>query len=126
MDGGLAVFGFGLFLFAIANLYNRTGDALAWMALALSIGSMGMAFSESRHLRTTSLVLGGVLFVLGLGALVAGLAWWQWLGTVLFGVAYLTLWAEFRYPAFGNVRPEDVPPPHARRRWHLPLRRQRV
>jgi hypothetical protein len=126
MDGGLAVFGVGLFLFAIANLYNRTGDWLAWLSLALSIGVMGMAFSESKHLRTTSLAVGGVMLALGIVGLIAGLSWWQWLGAAAFGVAFLVLWAEFSFPAFGRVRAEDVPHHTPRRRWHLPLRRQRV
>lgn len=126
MDGGLAVFGFGLFLFAIANLYVRTSGWLAWLVLALSLVSMGMAFSESRNLRTTSLALGVVLLALGLIGLLAGVVWWQWLGTFLFGVAFTLLWAEFRFPAFGHVRAEDVPTsPRGRWRIHLP-RRQRV
>ena len=126
MDGGLAVLGFGLFLFSIANMYARSAYGLAWVVLALSLVSMGMAFSESKNLRTFSLGLGGALLLTAVVALIAGVTWWMVLGAFLFGVAYMFLWAEFRYPAFGNVRAEDVPPPTHRRRLHLPFRRQRV
>lgn len=125
MDGGLAVFGFGLFLFSIANLYARTNYVLAWLLLALSLVAMGVAFSESKKLRTISLGLGAVLLVAALVALIAGLAWWTWLGTFLFGVAFMLLWAEFRFPAFGNVRAGDTEA-HGRRRLHRPFRRQRA
>lgn len=127
MDGGLAVFGFGLFLFSIANLYARTNYVLAWLLLALSLVAMGVAFSESRKLRTISLGLGGALLVTALVALIAGLTWWTWLGTLIFGAAFMLLWAEFRFPAFGNVRAEDTPhEAHGRRRLHRPFRRQRA
>ena len=127
MDGVLAVFGFGLFLFSIAHLYARSNYGLAWLLLALSLVAMGAAFSESRRLRTVSLGLGGVLLVTALVGLIAGAAWWTTLGTFLFGVAFTLLWAEFRFPAFGNVRPEDAPPhAHGRRRISLPFRRQRA
>lgn len=127
MDGGLAVLGFGLFLFSIANLYARSAYGLAWVVLALSLVSMGMAFSESKKLRTYSLGLGAALLITTVVALLAGVAWWMVLGTFLFAVAYMFLWAEFRFPAFGNVRAEDVPHhSHGRRRIHLPFRRQRV
>ena len=127
MDGGLAVLGFGLFLFSIASLYARSAYGLAWVVLALSLVSMGMAFSESKNLRTYSVGLGAALLIATVVALIAGVAWWMALGTFLFGVAYMFLWAEFRFPAFGNVRAEDVPH-HTHRRWHIPLpfRRQRV
>jgi hypothetical protein len=127
MDGGLAVLGFGLFIFSIANLYARSAYGLAWFVLALSLVSMGMAFSESKNLRSMSLGLGVALFLGTIVALIAGVTWWLTLGTFLFGVAYMFLWAEFRFPAFGNVRAEDVPHhPPGRWRIHLPFRRQRV
>lgn len=127
MDGGLAVLGFGLFIFSIANLYARSAYGLAWFLLALSLVSMGMAFSESKNLRSMSLGLGVALFLGTIVALIAGVTWWQTLGAFLFGVAYMFLWAEFRFPAFGNVRAEDVPHhEHGRWRIHLPFRRQRV
>jgi hypothetical protein len=127
MDGGLAIFGFGLFLFSIANLYSRSAYVLGWVLLALSLVSMGMAFSESKNLRNVSLGLGGGLLVAAIVSAIAGVVWWQWVGTLAFSIAFGLLWAEFRYPAFGNVRAEDVPP-HAPGRWriHLPHRRQRV
>jgi membrane associated rhomboid family serine protease len=127
MDGGLAVLGFGLFLFSIANLYARSAYGLAWVVLALSLVSMGMAFSESKNLRTYSLGLGAALLLASGVALIAGVAWWMALGAFLFGVAYMFLWAEFRFSAFGNVRAEDVPVrTPGRWRIHLPSRRQRV
>lgn len=127
MDGGLAIFGFGLFLFSIANLYSRSAYGLAWVLLALSLASMGLAFSESKNLRNFSLGMSGALVVAAIVSAIAGVVWWQWLGTFAFAVAYGLLWAEFRFPAFGNVRTEDVPH-HEPGRWriHLPHRRQRV
>jgi amino acid transporter len=121
MDGGLAVFGFGLFLLSIAGLYARTAFGLAWTLVALSLVAMGMAFSESRRLRDVSLGLGAALIVLAAVGLLAGAVWWMTLGTFLFGLAFTLLWAEFRFPSFGNVRAEDVP--HhtpSRRHLHLP------
>ncbi|XXF78406.1 hypothetical protein P2318_01230 [Myxococcaceae bacterium GXIMD 01537] len=127
MDGGLAVFGFGLFLFSIANLYARSAYGLAWVLLALSLVAMGMAFSESKNLRLVSLGLGVVLLAAGLISLIAGVTWWLWVGTMAFGAAFLLLWAEFRFPVFGHVRAEDVPPPGTtRRRLHVPFRHRRA
>ncbi len=126
MDGGLAIFGFGLFLMGIANLYARTSYWLAWVLLALSVVSMGLAFSESKRLREVSLGMGVALLVLTVVALMTGTAWWLTLGTFLFAVAYGVLWAEYRFPFFEHVRPEDVP--HHERRFHVhwPWHRRRA
>lgn len=123
MDGGLAVFGFGLFLLSIANLYARTSYWLAWSLLALSLVAMGMAFSESKRLRELSLGLSAALLVLTLVALIAGTTWWLTLGTFLFAVAFGVLWAEFRFAVFQNVPPGQAPAHHERRLhrhwpWH--------
>lgn len=126
MDGGLAIFGFGLFLLGIANLYARTSYWLAWVLLALSVVSMGLAFSESKRLREVSLGLGVALGVLAVAGLALGAPWWLALGAFLFAVAYVVLWAEYRFPFFEHVRPEDVP--HHERRFHVhwPWQRRRA
>jgi hypothetical protein len=127
MDGGLAVFGFGLFLLSIAGLYARSAFGLAWFLLALSLVSMGMAFSESKRLRELSLGLGGLLIAAAAVSFFAGVAWWMALGTLLFGVAFAVLWAEFRFPAFGNVTADQVPhSTHRRWRIHWPRRMHRA
>lgn len=123
MDGGLALFGFGLFLLSIASLYVRSAFGLAWFLLAVSLISMGTAFSESKRLGTVSLVLGGVLLVAAVVSLLAGVMWWLVLGTFLFATAYVVLWAEFRYSFFGNVPPKQAPHP-PRGRWRLPWPRR--
>jgi hypothetical protein len=127
MDGGLAIFGFGLFLLSIAGLYARSAFGLAWFLLALGLVSMGMAFSESKRLRELSLGLGGLLIVAAAVSFFAGVVWWMALGTFLFGVAFAVLWAEFRFPAFGNITADQVPH-HTHRRWriHWPRRMHRV
>jgi hypothetical protein len=127
MDGGLALFGFGLFLLSIAGLYVRSAFGLAWFLLAVSLVSMGMAFSESKRLREVSLALGAVLLVAGVVSLIMGVMWWMVLGTFAFAAAYLVLWAEFRYAFFGNVPPGQAPQ-HAHRRWriHWPRRAHRT
>ncbi|MCE9668746.1 hypothetical protein LY474_13055 [Myxococcus stipitatus] len=127
MDGGLAVLGFCLFLFSIANLYARTAYGLAWSLVVLSMVSMGMAFSESRKLRELPLGLGVLLLALSAIALASGSRWWLVLGTFMFAVAYGVLWAEFRFSFFGNVKPEDLPPRHERRlHVHWPWHRRRT
>jgi hypothetical protein len=127
MDGGLALFGFGLFLLSIAGLYVRSAFGLAWFILAVSLVSMGMAFSESKRLREVSLALGAVLLVAGVVSVIMGVMWWMVLGTFAFAAAYLLLWAEFRYAFFGNIPPEQVPQ-HSHRRWriHWPRRAHRM
>ena len=127
MDGGLAIFGFGLFLLSIAGLYARSAFGLACFLLAVSLVSMGMAFSESKRLRELSLGLGAVLIVAAAVSFFMGAVWWMALGTFLFGVAFAVLWAEFRFPAFGNVT-EDQVPHHTHRRWriHWPRRMHRT
>lgn len=126
MDGGLAVFGFGLFLFSIANLYARTTYWMAWVMLALSVVSMGWAFSESKRLREISLGLGVALLLLSIVALAVGAPWWLAVGAFLFAVAYGVLWAEYRFAYFEHVRTEDMP--HHERRFHIhwPWHRRRT
>jgi amino acid transporter len=127
MDGGLALFGFGIFLLSIAGLYARSAFGLAWFLLALSLVSMGMAFSESRRLREVSLGLGVLLLAASVIGLIVGVAWWMVLGTFIFSAAYFVLWAEFRFPFFGHVTEEQVPQ-HHRGRWriHWPRRAHRM
>ena len=128
MDGGLAVFGFGLFLLGIANLYARTSYWMAWVMLALSLVSMGLAFSESKRLREVSLGMAVVLLVLSGVAMAAGVPWWLALGAFLFAVAYGVLWAEFRFPYFEHVGPEEAKAHAQARRFHMhwPWQRRRV
>ena len=127
MDGGLALFGFGLFLLSIAGLYVRSSFGLAWYLLAAALVSMGMAFSESKRLREVSLGLGVALLAGSLVSLIVGAVWWMVLGTFLFAVAYVVLWAEFRFVAFGNITQDQVPH-HTKGRWriHWPRRAHRL
>jgi hypothetical protein len=118
MDGGLALFGFGLFLLSIAGLYVRSSFGLAWFLLAAALVSMGMAFSESKRLREISLGLGGALLAAAVVSLIAGAVWWMVLGTFLFAAAYVVLWAEFRFVGFGHITQEQVPH-HARGWWRI-------
>ena len=131
MDGGLAVFGFGLFLLGIANLYARTSYWLAWVLLAISLVSMGVAFSESKRLREISLGLGVTLLVLSIVAMATGTPWWLSLFTFVFAVAYGLLWAEYRYAFFGHISPEEAAAherAHQERRFHVhwPWHRRRA
>ena len=127
MDGGLAIFGFGLFLLSIAGLYARSAFGLAWFLLAVGLVSMGMAFSESKRLRELSLGLGVLLLGASAVSLFLGVVWWMALGTFLFGAAFVVLWAEFRFTAFGNIT-EDQVPHHTAHRWrfHWPRRAHRT
>ncbi|GMT97632.1 hypothetical protein KH5H1_17510 [Corallococcus caeni] len=127
MDGGLAIFGFGLFLLSIASLYARTAYWLAWPLLAISMLAMGMAFSESKRLRDLSLGVAAVLGVLFIAALATGTVWWLTLAVFLFAVAFGMLWAEFRFEYFGHVTRQELPHHHARRGpVHWPWQRRRV
>lgn len=128
MDGGLAVFGFGLFLMGIANLYARTSYWMAWILLALSLVSMGLAFSESKRLREFSLGMAVVLLVLSGVALATGVPWWLSLGAFLFAVAYGVLWAEFRFAFFEHVSAEEAHAHAHARRFHVhwPWHRRRT
>ncbi|WP_338872098.1 hypothetical protein [Myxococcus stipitatus] len=126
MDGGLAVFGFGLFLLSIANLYARTAYWMAVSILLLSVISMGMAFSESKKLRELSLGIGIALLVLTIVGLAVGTRWWLTLATFLFSVAFAVLWAEYRFAFFGHVRQQDLPAHHSgRMHMHWPWQRRR-
>jgi hypothetical protein len=118
MDGGLAIFGLGLFLLSIAGLYVRSSFALAWFLLAAALVSMGMAFSESKRLRQVPLGLAAALLGAAVVGLIVGAVWWMVLGTFVFAAAYLVLWAEFRYAFFGNTPPEQTPHP-AGSRWRI-------
>lgn len=127
MDGGLAIFGFGLFLLSIAGLYARSAFGLALFVLALSLVSMGMAFSESKRLREMSLGIGVLLLGATIVSLIAGVVWWMVLGTAVFAVAFGVLWAEFRFTTFGNVTADQVPQhEHGRWRIHWPRRAHRT
>ncbi|MCP3063159.1 DUF3488 domain-containing protein [Myxococcus sp. K38C18041901] len=126
MDGGLAVFGFGVFLLSIAGLFDRTAYGMVAALLVLSVVAMGMAFSESKRLRDWAAGFSIALFLLGIVALVSGTVWWLTLGTFLFAAAFGVLWAEFRFSVFGNVRQQDLPVHHARRmNVHWPWHRRR-
>ncbi|AKQ69833.1 hypothetical protein A176_006745 [Myxococcus hansupus] len=128
MDGGLAIFGFGLFLLGIANLYTRHSYWLAVPVLLLSVVSMGLAFSESKRLREVSLGMGIALLVLTLIAVAVGTPWWLPMATFLFAAAYGVLWAEYRFPFFQHVSPGEEPRHHSERRFHVhwPWHRRRV
>jgi hypothetical protein len=124
MDGGLALLGLGLFLLSIANLYARSALGLAGLLFAVSLVSLGLAFSEFRRRGEVSLGMGVVLLVGAAGGLFLGAPVWSVIGTALFAVAYGILWAEFRFPIFGNVPPQQVT--HAHRRWRLLPRERRL
>jgi len=120
MDGGLGLFGLGLFLLSIALLYARTAFGLAWTLLALSLVSMGFAMSESPRRRELALGIGVVCMAAALVSLATGVTWWWVVASAVFGVAYLVLWAEFRFPFFQHIPQEAAGPAtgsthHARR-----------
>ena len=117
MDGGLGVFGLGLFLLSIALLYAREAFGLAWVLLAMSLVSMGLAMSEFPRRRQVALGIGGGCMVAALVSLAFAVSWWWVVATAVFGVAYLVLWAEFRFPFFQHVPQEaaEPGPPPARR-----------
>jgi len=120
MDGGLGLFGLGLFLLSIALLYAREAFGLAWVLLALSLVSMGFAMSESPRRRELALGIGVVCVGAALVSLATAVSWWWVVATGTFGVAYLVLWAEFRFPFFQHV-PEQAAgaPTHHARRFRL-------
>jgi hypothetical protein len=127
MDGGLAIFGFGLFLLSIANLFARLNHGLAFATLVLSVIAMGMAFSESKRLREWSLGVGVGLMVLTGVALALGTAWWLTLGMFLFALAFGVLWAEYRFPYFEHVTREEEAARHTQRfHIHWPWQRRRA
>lgn len=120
MDGGLGVFGLGLFLLSIALLYAREAFGLAWSILAMSLVSMGFAMSESPRRREVSLGIGVVCLVAALVSIAFATSWYWVVATALFGVAYLVLWAEFRFPYFQHVPQEAAGPgTHHTRRFRL-------
>ena len=116
MDGGLGLVGLGVFLLSIALLFARTAFGLAWVLLGMSLVSMGFAFSETPRRREISLGIGAALMVASAVSLATGVEWWWVVATALFGVAYLVLWAEFRFPFFEHVSQEAAPPRRTRRR----------
>lgn len=126
MDGGLAIFGFGLFLLSIANLFARTSYWLAWPLLVISMLTMGMAFSESKRLREVSLGASAALAVLGIIAWATGTVWWLTLAVFLFAAAFGVLWAEFRYAYFGHVTQEELSQRAKRGPVHWPWQRRRA
>ena len=117
MDGGLGLFGLGLFLLSIALLYAREAFGLAWTLLALALVSMGFAMSESPRRRELALGIGMVCMGAAVVSLATGVTWWWVVATAVFGVAYLVLWAEFRFPFFQHIPQEAAGPstPPARR-----------
>jgi hypothetical protein len=120
MDGGLGLFGLGLFLLSIALLYAREAFGLAWLLLACSLVSMGFAMSESPRRRELALGVGVVCVVAAIVSLATAVSWWWVVATAVFGVAYLVLWAEFRFPFFQHI-PQEIagPPAHHARRFRL-------
>lgn len=120
MDGGLGLFGLGLFLLSIALLYAREAFGLAWLLLAMSLISMGFAMSESPRRREIALGIGVVCVVAALVSLAFAVSWYWEVATAVFGVAYLVLWAEFRFPFFQHVPQEAAgPDTHPTRRFRL-------
>ena len=120
MDGGLGLFGLGLFLLSIALLYAREAFGLAWVLLACALASMGFAMSESPRRREVALGVGAVCMVSALVSLATAVSWWWVVATAVFGVAYLVLWAEFRFPFFQHVPQEAAGPgTHHTRRFRL-------
>lgn len=110
MDGGLGLFGLGLFLLSIALLYAREAFGLAWVLLACSLVSMGFAMSESPRRREVALGVGVVCLASALVSLAFAVSWWSVVATVMFSVAYLVLWAEFRFPFFQHVPQQTAGP----------------
>ncbi len=120
MDGGLGLFGLGLFLLSIALLYAREAFGLAWTLLALALVSMGFAMSESPRRRELALGIGLVCMGAAVVSLATGVTWWWVVATAIFGVAYLVLWAEFRFPFFQHMPQEAAgPSTHHARRFRL-------
>ncbi|HYO51379.1 hypothetical protein [Archangium sp.] len=120
MDGGLGLFGLGLFLLSIALLYAREAFGLAWVLLALSLVSMGFAMSESPRRRELALGIGVVCALASLVSIALAVSWYWVVATAVFGVAYLVLWAEFRFPFFQHVPQEAArPTTHHARRFRL-------
>jgi hypothetical protein len=120
MDGGLGLFGLGLFLLSIALLYAREAFGLAWVILALSLVSMGFAMSETPKRREISLGIGVACVVAAMVSLAFAVSWWWVVATAVFGVAYTVLWAEFRFPFFQHVPQEAAgPTTHHARRFRL-------
>jgi len=109
MDGGLGLFGLGLFLLSIALLYAREAVWLAALLLVMSVISMGFAMSESPRRRDLALGIGAVCLVSALVSLAFAVSWWWVVATSLFGVAYLVLWAEFRFAFFQHLPQEAGP-----------------
>ena len=110
MDGGLGLFGLGLFLLSIALLYAREALMLALPLLGLSLLSMGLAMSESPRRREVALGVGVACELSALVSLAFAVSWWWVVATALFGVAYLVLWAEFRFAFFEHLPPAGGPP----------------
>ncbi|MCY1073203.1 hypothetical protein [Archangium lansingense] len=120
MDGGLGLFGLGLFLLSIALLYAREAFTLAWLLLAMALISMGLAMSESPRRRDVALGIGVVCVVSALVSLAFAVSWWSVVATAIFGVAYVVLWAEYRFSYFQHVSQEAAGPgTHPLRRFRM-------
>jgi hypothetical protein len=120
MDAGLGLFGLGLFLLSIALLYARQAFGLAWVVLAMALVSMGFAMSETPRRRDIALGIGVGCVVAAVVSLATGVSWWWVVATGVFGVAYLVLWAEFRFPFFQHVPQQAAgPTTHHARRFRL-------
>jgi hypothetical protein len=122
MDAGLGLFGLGLFLLSIALLYARTAFGLAWALLAMALVSMGFAMSETPRRRDIALGIGVGCLVASVASLAVGVPWWWVVATGVFGVAYLVLWAEFRFPFFQHV-PQQAAGTHTHHARRFRLRR---
>ncbi|MBM7112761.1 hypothetical protein [Archangium primigenium] len=123
MDGGLGLFGLGLFLLSIALLYAREALGLAGVLLVLSVVSMGFAMSESSRRRDLALGVGVTCLVSSLVSVAFAVSWWWVLATALFGVAYLVLWAEFRFAFFQHM-PQEAGPGATPPSRHIGARRR--
>ena len=121
MDAGLGLFGLGLFLLSIALLYAREAFGLATPLLVMSLVSMGYAMSDSPRRREVALGIGVCSLVAAVVSVAASVSWWWALATALFGVAYLVLWAEFRFAFFQHL-PQEAGPEHSRH--HISARRR--
>jgi len=71
-----------------------------------------------------ALGVGVVCLVSALVSLAFAVSWWSVVATVMFSVAYLVLWAEFRFPFFQHVPQETAGPRthhthHARRFFRM-------
>jgi hypothetical protein len=141
MDAGFAIFGIGLFLIFMTNLFVQGPLLLSVALIALALTACGLAFSERPHRREWALGISVAALLLAALSTLSGGRWWMGLALAAASIAFGILWAEYRFPAFGRVPfPADGAPlrgharPHARphpvaalrRALHLGRRRQAV